>query len=210
MKKISVILLLTFAMCITLKAQNVRGIRIESSAYPVIVYLNDVQVSTATQSCFIANLDRGSYKIEVYKVSRHSGRNSNDRVYSERIHYDGRGIKDIVIAGAPVDDYPPGPEHGMLPPMNRKMFDQFYSSLKSEPFDSGKESIIKVAIKGNSFSCEQVKKICELYTFDSNRLPLLKRFYPNIIDKGNVFTLVDILSFSSSKKEFMKFVEDYN
>lgn len=206
MKRLCTVLLVSFMAFVALNAQNIRGIRIESSSYPVVVYMNDVQINTASHSCFIANLSPGHYKIEVYRAHNNSRRRGERHVYSDRVYFDGRGIKDIIISG---EDRPNHPADNRLPLMDERRFEEFLKSIKNEPFDSGKQNIINLALTSNGFTCEQVKIISRLYSFDSERLPAMKRFYPRIVDKENVFILIDLFDHQSSKNEFMKFVEQY-
>lgn len=62
----------------------------------------------------------------------------------------------------------------------------------------------------NLFTTEQVKGIARKMTFDRDKMWVLKTLYPYIIDRDKAFTLQEELSHSSSKKEFSKFVTDYD
>lgn len=59
-----------FSICFLLASFSIAaapldGIRIESEGQPIIVLIDGQQVCTPTLSCFIANLRRGSYRVEV-------------------------------------------------------------------------------------------------------------------------------------------------
>ncbi len=86
-------------------------------------------------------------------------------------------------------------------------FEQLLSSLENAHFSTDKKNIIEMASKRYLFLTSHVKEICETYTFDKDKLWLLKLMYPSIFDYEKAFLLTDMLTFSTSKEEFKKFVE---
>lgn len=200
---LSLLLITSFA-----NAAGLKGIRVEST-YPVLVYLDGTQVCSPVNSCFIANLHSGSYRVEVYNAR------SNQRIFSENIHYNGFRIEEINIDGRR-PDYNIRPDHGRdehskrSRVMNGKEFDKFYNSVVSATFDSEKMSVIDLGLAGNDFTTEQVSRLIKLYTFDKDKLPLLKKFYRNTVDKANYYSLMELLDFISSKNELKQFIVDFN
>ena len=60
---------------LSLQAQSVSGIRIDGGNTPILVYFGGNQMCLPTTTCFVANLDRGYYTVEVYATRFHpSGR----------------------------------------------------------------------------------------------------------------------------------------
>ena len=51
---------------LSLQAQSVSGIRIDGGNTPILVYFGGNQMCLPTTTCFVANLDRGYYTVEVY------------------------------------------------------------------------------------------------------------------------------------------------
>ncbi len=215
---------LSFCLLLTvvsLAAAPIKGFRIEAGQ-SVIVYVDGVQVCTATTSCFVANLPVGYYKVEVYAVDPgRRGADGNRRgnlLFSERIHFSGRNIHDITISGRndhrpdhrPDDDsmdyYPSDSYHVMSP----SVFAQFLRSLKDTPFDSERTKLIDTVMVTSFFTTDQCRAITDLYTFDSERLKFMKLIYPKIVDKANFFTVIETLTFSSSKDDMNKFVRKWH
>ena len=83
---------------LSLQAQSVSGIRIDGGNTPILVYFGGNQMCLPTTTCFVANLDRGYYTVEVYatRFTRPGERVwKGERLYNERVYFDGRGVKDI-------------------------------------------------------------------------------------------------------------------
>ena len=49
----------------------------------------------------------------------------------------------------------------------------------------------------------------KFYTFDNERLKIMKMMYPNIVDKEAFFTVIGILTFSSNKTKMNDFIKEY-
>lgn len=190
-----------------LQAQHFRGIRIESNA-PIEVYLDGVRMCSPVHSCMITNLRRGTYLLEVFLVIPDKGHMLSKLVFNEEVFYSGVDIKDIFI---PTDDnweipYPPG----NVMPMDDRTFEELLSQIKQASFDSDKKSIIEMAVSNSLFYTLQVRRLARTYSFDSEKLQLLKLMYPVIVDPERAFLLQDVFSFSKSKKEFMKFTKEFD
>lgn len=208
MKKTLFILVSLLFITSFAKAADLKGIRVESNDYPILVYVDGTQMCSPVYSCFIANLRSGMYKVEVYNAR------SNQRVFSENIHYNGFRVEEINIENRPGHAVKPNHDRDGHPRRNRVMsgkeFDKFYNSVVSATFDSEKKSLIDLGLTGNDFTTEQVARLVKLYTFDSEKLPLLKKFYPNTADKANYYSLLELLDFISSKNELKQFIVDFN
>lgn len=77
-------------------------------------------------------------------------------------------------------------------------FQQLYEKVKSSVF---KESTLERSIFYQSFTCKQCIKLMSLYTFDDDKLKILKVLVGHISDKGNYNDIVDSLDFISSKEK---------
>lgn len=208
MKKLLFILITLLYTASFVKATDIKGIRVESDGYPILVYLDGAQMCSPVYSCFIANLRAGSYRVEVYNAR------SNQRVYLENIYYNGFRIEEINIENQPGHNRRPGHDRDEYSKRNRVMdekeFDKFYNSIVSATFDSEKNSLIDLGLAGNDFTTGQVARLVGLYTFDKDKLPLLKKFYRNTVDKANYYSLLEKLDFLSSKNELKEFILNFN
>lgn len=187
-------------------AQN--GIRVESNHTPVIVYLNNQQMCTPVNSCFISNLNRGRYKVEVYSAR---DRKTHSRpIFSETVHYKGQGIEEIFV-DAERDPHQPHKPHAHKG--NRLMspqgFSEFLQTVKSASFDDTRNNLIKATLATTDFTSEQARELIKVYDFDSSKIKFAKLIYPGIVDKPDFFIVINTFSFESSKREIAKFIEEY-
>lgn len=192
----------------TVSAQLLRGIRVESNV-PVEVYIDGEKACNPVYSCLIANLRRGQYLIEVFSASAYSRDVAPGLLFSEQVYYSGRELKDIFVSSAEHidEDFPEDFDPNFRPPMSDSAFSEFFGKMKNCAFDSDRKAIIEMAVPHASFYTDQVERLAKLYTFDSERLWLLKKTYPSVVDKERAFVLLDLLTFSSSKDEFKRFIQ---
>ena len=72
----------------------------------------------------------------------------------------------------------------------------------------GSISTIKTILDKNNFTTQQVNDLMLLFTFESNRMEVAKYAYCHIVDKQNIYQLMDVLTFSSSKDELARFIRE--
>ena len=182
---------------VSVKAFSLNGISIESPREQVVVFIDGQQVCKPTFSCFVANLNGGSYRVQVYCSSMR--------------------VKEIVIEGANHPGHRPDrPGHRpddfnpWEPVMNDGSFEQFINSLRNQPFESDRNALLDNALMSSYFTTDQCIRLLEFCTFDSERKPFLIKIYPRIADKANFFRALDKLTFSSDKKEVNDFIKRYH
>ena len=177
-----------------------------------------------TTTCFVANLRPGNYTIEVYASrSTRPGERvwKGERLYNERVYFNGNGVHDIVVE-EPGDIRPgrpgrPGtgqsghrPEHDRYDRvMSDQLFKKFLDSVKNEPFDKDRMGLITAALTNSDFTSEQCLQLVKFYTFDNERLKIMKMMYPNIVDKEAFFMVTATLTFSKNKTQMNDFIREY-
>ena len=209
---------------LSLKAQSISGIRIDGGDTPILVYFGGKQMCYPTTTCFVANLKPGNYTIEVYasRSTRPGERDwKGERLYNERVYFNGNGVHDIVVE-EPGDIRPgrpgrPGtgqsghrPEHDRYDRvMSDQLFKKFLDSVKNEPFDKDRMGLITAALTNSDFTSEQCLQLVKFYTFDNERLKIMKMMYPNIVDKEAFFMVTATLTFSKNKTQMNDFIREY-
>ena len=181
---------------LSLQAQSVSGIRIDGGNPPILVYFGGNQMCLPTTTCFVANLDRGYYTVEVYatRFTRPGERVwKGERLYNERIYFDGRGVKDIFVDDRHANVRPGRPGQGEHRPN----------------YDRHRMALLNTALANSDFTSAQCLQVTKLYTFDDDRMAIMKKMYPRIVDKEAFFTVIATLTFSSNKDEMNKFVQNY-
>ena len=220
MRKIIISFCILFA-ALSLQAQSVNGIRIDGGNTPILVYLGGNQICLPTTTCFIANLNPGHYTVEVFatRFTRAGERVwKGEKLYKDFVYFDGRGVKEIWVDGRDnMRPERPGrreqgehrPGYGYNRVMNDQLFQTFYKEMKNEPFKDDRMKLLNAALAGSDFTSAQCLQLTKLYTFDDDRMEIMKIMYPRIVDKEAFFTVINTLTFSSSKEKMKDFIIGY-
>ena len=220
MRKIIISFCILFA-ALSLQAQSVNGIRIDGGNTPILVYLGGNQICLPTTTCFIANLNPGHYTVEVFatRFTRAGERVwKGEKLYKDLVYFDGRGVTEIWVDGRDNmrPERPGRPEQGEHRPgygynrvMNDQLFQTFYKEMKNEPFKDVRMKLLNAALAGSDFTSAQCLQLTKLYTFDDDRMEIMKIMYPRIVDKEAFFTVINTLTFSSSKEKMKDFIIGY-
>lgn len=220
MRKIIISFCILFA-ALSLQAQSVNGIRIDGGNTPILVYLGGNQICLPTTTCFIANLNPGHYTVEVFatRFTRAGERVwKGEKLYKDLVYFDGRGVTEIWEDGRDNmrPERPGRPEQGEHRPgygynrvMNDQLFQTFYKEMKNEPFKDDRMKLLNAALAGSDFTSAQCLQLTKLYTFDDDRMEIMKIMYPRIVDKEAFFTVINTLTFSSSKEKMKDFIIGY-
>lgn len=220
MRKIIISFCILFA-ALSLQAQSVNGIRIDGGNTPILVYLGGNQICLPTTTCFIANLNPGHYTVEVFatRFTRAGERVwKGEKLYKDLVYFDGRGVTEIWVDGRDNmrPERPGRPEQGEHRPgygynrvMNDQLFQTFYKEMKNEPFKDDRMKLLNAALAGSDFTSAQCLQLTKLYTFDDDRMEIMKIMYPRIVDKEAFFTVISTLTFSSSKEKMKDFIIGY-
>ena len=220
MRKIIISFCILFA-ALSLQAQSVNGIRIDGGNTPILVYLGGNQICLPTTTCFIANLNPGHYTVEVFatRFTRAGERVwKGEKLYKDLVYFDGRGVTEIWVDGRDNmrPERPGRPEQGEHRPgygynrvMNDQLFQTFYKEMKNEPFKDDRMKLLNAALAGSDFTSAQCLQLTKLYTFDDDRMEIMRIMYPRIVDKEAFFTVINTLTFSSSKEKMKDFIIGY-
>ena len=92
--------------------------------------------------------------------------------------------------------------------MNSADFNRVVHIISDESFDKNRLSIAKHVIAGNRMSVNQIATICNLFTFEANRLEFAKFAYRHCTNKNKYFLLNEVFTFSSSKQELFDYIRD--
>ena len=92
-------------------------------------------------------------------------------------------------------------------PMNERSFEQLKQSIRRESFDDTKLSIAKTATRDQAVSTAQVRELLGLFSFEQSKLDLAKYCYQYTTDYNNYYLVANSFSFSSSKNELLRYIE---
>jgi hypothetical protein len=167
---------------------------------------------------FQSSFDRG-YEI-IYATSVYFGWacqvditiNGSGRVFMEsyRIDDDYLNVSHGGYGYIAGDDYTNGSggNNGYENVMSSGEFNQVKEQIRKEWFEANRMISVKTIIDKNNFTTQQVYDLMLLFTFESNRLEVVKYAYCHIVDKQKFYQLNDALTFSSSKDELARFVRE--
>lgn len=94
-----------------------------------------------------------------------------------------------------------------VPVMPEEVFANFYNSYRK--LTSDKERIAFINQQRNTaYTCAQIKQLLRVFDFDNNKVEMGKQLYDLCADKGNFFTIYDIFTFDSYKRQLMEYVSN--
>lgn len=86
-------------------------------------------------------------------------------------------------------------------------FDRMLIRLKKESFDDDRMDLAKMFLSGPVyFTSQQIKEMAEVFSFSKGKVEFLKASYENCSDPHNFYICIDVLPFSSDKKEVMNYI----
>lgn len=81
-------------------------------------------------------------------------------------------------------------------------------SIRNEWFENNKMQSARQIINTNYFTSDQVKRMMQLFNFESNKLELAKLAYKKTVDSRNYQCVFNELYFSSSKAELSQYIQN--
>ncbi|WP_299620421.1 DUF4476 domain-containing protein [uncultured Tenacibaculum sp.] len=91
-------------------------------------------------------------------------------------------------------------------PLSQSEYDYVLKSIKDERFTKERLKLAKQHIERNCFSIERIRAIVKEFSFDKDKLNILKLSYQSCPDKDQFYRLKETLSFSRYKREFDQFL----
>ena len=94
-----------------------------------------------------------------------------------------------------------------VPGMPEEVFANFYNSYRKLTFDKERIAFINQQ-RNTAYTCAQIKQLLRVFDFDNNKVEMGKQLYDLCADKGNFFTIYDIFTFDSYKRQLMEYVSN--
>ena len=119
---------------------------------------------------------------------------------------------DLITEQPSIDgtDQPPMPPAPPVPSppfgMNPQDYDEAYQVISNESFDSSKLTVAKQVISTNPMTASQILGICQLFSFESNKLEFAKFAYTYCVDQNKYYLLNEAFSYESSKRELNNYL----
>ena len=94
-----------------------------------------------------------------------------------------------------------------VPVMPEVVYANFYNSYRKLTFDKERIAFINQQ-RNTAYTCAQIKQLLRVFDFDNNKVEMGKQLYDLCADKGNFFTIYDIFTFDSYKRQLMEYVSN--
>ena len=94
-----------------------------------------------------------------------------------------------------------------IQPMNERSFQQLKQTLTRETMEDTRLNLAKTVINNSSVSSSQVKELMAQFNFEANKLELAKYCYKFATDKQYYYSVADGFTFSNSKNELLRFIQ---
>ena len=91
-------------------------------------------------------------------------------------------------------------------PMDPTSFNSAKTTIKNASFEDTKMSTAKSILAANCVSTDQVIQLCNLFSFEENKLAFAKFAYSRTTDPGNFFKVANVFSFDASKNDLNNFI----
>lgn len=85
--------------------------------------------------------------------------------------------------------------------MSDREFDLLYNKVKNKSFRNDRLELIEVGSLDSRFACRQCRKMMELFTFDDDRMEVLRLMGCHVVDPENAALVTDAFTFDSKKHE---------
>ena len=86
-------------------------------------------------------------------------------------------------------------------PLDDASFSKLYNKVKKASFDDTKYDLLEVACLGCYFSSQQAVRLMKIFTFDDERMKVLRMVAPRIVDPQNAHDIRKIFTFDSDKQK---------
>lgn len=85
-------------------------------------------------------------------------------------------------------------------------FAALQNAIKREPFDDGKQTVLKLALQNKLLNVNQLSMILKMFSFEEKKLDIAIAVYPSVSDYQNFYLLRDSFTFQTNKDKFSRFL----
>jgi hypothetical protein len=86
-------------------------------------------------------------------------------------------------------------------------FVKFKNNISLQDFDDAKITIISNSLETKCFSCEQIKTLLELFSFEEDKISIAKKAYGHVFDPHKFEVIYTVFEFDSSKNEIKQHID---
>jgi hypothetical protein len=86
-------------------------------------------------------------------------------------------------------------------------FDSLLRVVKGQSLDDERLAVLKAAGAERRYSADELRRICETFDFDHNRLRAIETALPRLQDPQNAYRILGALEFSDAKRKVSEWIE---
>lgn len=130
----------------------------------------------------------------------------NAPVYAEMTVNYGNQIAPRPPKEQMVEEMPMPQQEAAIVEMSQQDFEAAFEVVSKQSYDNTRLTVAKQIASSNSLSVNQIKRICNLFAFENNKLEFAKYAYDSCVDKKNYFKLNEVFKFDSDKQQLNAFI----
>ncbi len=139
-------------------------------------------------------------------VNVNTGRNTTTRQYSEEVYYDDsfdgpQTNQRMQRQNVRMNNMP------CATPMTARDFEDALKIIRAESFDETRLNIAKQVMANNCLNTSQIVSICNLFSFEKNKLDFAKFAYGYCSEQRNYFRVNQVFNFDASKQELNNYIQ---
>lgn len=93
-------------------------------------------------------------------------------------------------------------------PISEQTFSDLLQSIKGKTYEKDKVLLILTARKYQSYTTEQAIQILKQFLFTKDRLSVLELLVPKIVDRENLFRVLDVFEYQIDKEKAQHIIEE--
>lgn len=114
------------------------------------------------------------------------------------------------VVVTPPADYLPEDRPYRKTVMTREEFDRFFRDYRMEIMDDAQARFINDALNDYNFTSDQCKRIVGEIIMSDVQMKVMKRMYPQVVDKKNFDQVINKLNSSFDRNEMKQYLQDYH
>lgn len=227
MKKLTTLFILALSVAFTAVAAPFRGGKLTIYSHhqsAVRVFIDGKRYPLEYNMLVLNNIEPGNHTIKIVERSSSSYNvpaNREKVLYNGSVYFRSNYHVDIVInrfgktlvdeqdaRNSRWDDDDDYYEPGLEAAMTDAAFESLRKTLQQEKFTSNRMTVAKTAISSNYFKTDQVRQMAQLFSFEDDKMQVVKQAYAKTVDRNNYYQLSDLFSFSSNKEELSRYIRE--
>jgi hypothetical protein len=99
----------------------------------------------------------------------------------------------------------PASSHSMA--ISPENFATLLKSVRAANFDDARLDVVTTFAKHGLLSCDQARQLLKTFSFDEAKVKAAVALYPRLTDRENFFTVLEVFSFDSSRRELREKID---